>query len=612
MRDGAFGIARIPAGFYAAGMRNLFPSSRWIWFILAAATLLRLAYFREIRTRADFRFPGLDAGYHDYWARGLAFGQWAPPPGQPDPMIRTQPYFRPPGYPYFLAMVYRLMRGRYGLSRLVQFGLGVLNVWLAFWFARRWFGERPGWIAAALAATYWVFIYYEGELLEPVWLVTLLWGLLIALGEWQERRDSLWLLVAGAALGLAALVRPNALVFVPVLAIWLWWRLAAPGRAARAMVLLLAAAAVFILPVTLRNYLVARDVVLISSNGGINLLLGQDREAVANHASSDTGNWNCFNYPELLAQASAEAGHPLKASEASAWYARKARALIVGRPRETLKLLGLKTLLFWGPHEVANNKIEELERADSAVLRRLPVSFSLVLAWALVGIFSVFVRARGRPEEQRAVTVTVLAGWLLLAWFVSFLPFIAAGQYRAPVTPWLMVLAAVGLEETGRRLWRRERGAAIWLAGGLVVWAAVGINYAGYGLNDARWRLTRGVSLERSGALQKAEAEYRAALAANPDLEVVYGRMAVVLAMQERYAEALPWFEKAAAAQPSSVEARFNLGLALALGNRVPEAIPHFEFVLQAQPGHADARHNLIRAYEMTGRPEDARRWRAP
>ena len=111
------------------------------WLILAGilllGVLLRGAYLWERVQAPDFDSPGVDASFHDYWARGLAFGDW-PRRGSPgDPRISTTPYIRPPGYPHFLALVYRLLGKGYLGPRVVQMALGLANCLLAFLFARR-------------------------------------------------------------------------------------------------------------------------------------------------------------------------------------------------------------------------------------------------------------------------------------------------------------------------------------------------------------------------------------------------------------------------------------------------------------------------------------------
>ena len=67
--------------------------------ILAVGLALRLAYLSERREAPDFDQPTADAAFHDYWARGLATGDWTPPAGENDPEISRVPFLRPPGYP---------------------------------------------------------------------------------------------------------------------------------------------------------------------------------------------------------------------------------------------------------------------------------------------------------------------------------------------------------------------------------------------------------------------------------------------------------------------------------------------------------------------------------
>ena len=581
------------------------PLAKWlVGLMLGAATLVRILYFLEIRDRPDFSHPGLDAAYHDYWARGIAFSEWTPPPDQPDPLIRAHPYFRPPGYPFFLALVYRLTGGCPGPAHLAQFALGLLNIFLLWKFVRRWFGTPAALGSTLLACTYWGFVYYEGEWLEPTLLITLTWALLFALARWRDTPRLQWLFFAGLALGASALVRPNALLLAPLAAVWVLWIARPPCRkihTAFPSVMVLAAGTMLVIaPVTLRNALAGKDRVLISSNGGINLLFGQDRNAIVDHASDASGNWNCFQYPLLLAQASSEAGRPLKPSEASRGYAARARALMIAHPRETLRLLALKTLLFWGPIDVANNKVEELERRDSRVLSRLPIRFSFILATGLLGLLILLGR---RPSLPRATfEMAMLLAGLGIVYFLSFLPFIAAGQYRVPLIPLLMVPAGVGLAEIAQALaGRRWTAAGTGLLGGTLLWALVAPNYAGYILQPARFHLARGIAAERAGHLEEAESRYQAARHEGPGLAVAHDRLGILYARQNRLPEAISCFESAVAIDSASVETRFRLALAYSLAGRVENAIPLYESVLREHPGHSEARQNLATARRVTG-----------
>lgn len=576
--------------------------------ILAIAATLRTFYLFEIATLPEFNHPGLDAGYHDYWARGLAFGQWTPPEGQHDPELNRHPYFRPPGYPYFLALVYGLTGGHPAGIRVVQLLLGLVNVILAFLFVRRWGGLTAALVAAFISATYWTCIYYEGELLEPALLLTLTWCCFLTLGAWLRQPALPMAAWAGVTLGLFALCRPNALLFIPVAAAWLLIAARStglPGKKALLHALALgAAAALCIAPAAIRNWIVARDLVLISSNGGINLLMGQDAEAVANHASAETGAWNCFDYPRMIDQLSRETGRPLKASDASRHYTELAWERMLRNPRATLQLLQLKTLLFWGPREVSNNKIEELDRLHSRILRHLPIQFPWLVGTAACGLLLAFRRSRTEPQQTALLILLVLFAWV---YFLSFLPFIAAGQYRMPVLPVLTVFASCFIAEVVRLLQNRQPARAIgWLAGATLLCAAFSLNPTGYQVQPAKWHLARAIATERGGDFAAAEVEYRETIRLAPGLDIAHLRLGALLAREERVKEAIPFFRTALALHPGDPEAAFNLGLALAISGNLKEAIPLLEMVVEQQPAHADAHQNLANAYQLSGQPEKA------
>ncbi|MCX6349716.1 MAG: glycosyltransferase family 39 protein, partial [Candidatus Aureabacteria bacterium] len=189
-----------------------------IWIlaaVLAAGLSVRLLYLREIMGRPDFTHPEVDGAYHDYWARGIATGDWSVPGDYQDPLIRERAYFRPPGYAYALALVYSLFGHGYLVPRLMQMGLGLVSCLLAFLFARRWFGDRTGIVYTGLMAFYWIFIYFESKLLDAVVDVFFTVLLLLLLADWLGKVSFRSGLIRGAVLSLFSLFRPNVLLFWP-------------------------------------------------------------------------------------------------------------------------------------------------------------------------------------------------------------------------------------------------------------------------------------------------------------------------------------------------------------------------------------------------------------
>src|SRR5262247_3609434 len=104
--------------------------AEWIGLgaILLGGLLIRASYFSEIVRAPDFAAPPADGGYHDYWARALVTGNWTPPEGQADPEVQKRPFARPPGYPYFLALIYALGGPDFQRPRVVKMAIGLASV----------------------------------------------------------------------------------------------------------------------------------------------------------------------------------------------------------------------------------------------------------------------------------------------------------------------------------------------------------------------------------------------------------------------------------------------------------------------------------------------------
>jgi 4-amino-4-deoxy-L-arabinose transferase-like glycosyltransferase len=570
----------------------------WLAVILLAGLVLRGLYLRECAAKPDFARPIRDAAYHDYWARGLVTGDWTPPHNLPDPQLNRTPYFRPPGYPYFLAAIYRLFGVSPWAPRIVQLLLGVVNALLAFALGRRWFDEKTGLLFAAFMSFSWIFIYFECELLPPVLLVTFTLLTMYALGLLAERDRPGIALAAGGVLGWYALFLPNALLFAPVAAGWVAWR----TRRVRSALAFAAGVALALAPATIRNYAVSREFVLISANGGINLFFGNnDQSNGVDPSGPGVGAWSCFEYPDIVRRIEQEQGSKLSYRAADAYFVRRAWTFVKEQPARALRLTARKACLFWGPREVGNEKDDESERAHSVLLRNLPFPFPLVLAFALVGAGLLVGEGRGRPPGA------ALAGALIGTIFLSYLPFFVAARYRVPILPLLLLFAAHAVERFDFFVTHRQTGRLLrWLAAGAVFYAIAAADFGLYVSRTNRWHSDRGIALANGERWEDAAAEFRLAAESDPRDFMARYHLATALARLDRpeeaaveYAESLRW-------QEDFDDAHVGFGKVLAVRGRVDEAMREFSRATAINPRHAEAWACLGAAHAGQGRFEES------
>lgn len=592
--------------------------------ILAAGALVRGLYLNEIRSNPDFASPAVDAGFHHYWASALATGDWTPPHNNPDPGISNTPYLRPPGYPYFLSLIYVLAGPGFIGPRVVQMGLGLLNCALAFVIGRRWYGRSVGLIWAGFMSLYWAFIYFEGELHATVLLIFLLLSMVYLLGRWTERMALPYAVFAGGLTGLAALVRPNALLLLLVVPVWMLVAAQRRGLGRKGVVapcaLILGAIAV-VSPATIRNYLVARDFVLISANGGVNLFIGNNEDATGVCATDIPGIGRfhtCFDYPALVASLERKEGRPLEYSEVSSYFRDRAAFFIKNKPTAFLRLTLRKALLFWGPTEIGHNKELHYERRFSNVLSRLPGDFPTVLATALAGGVMFFIISRrrrrgGQPETdawERHPEISVLMILVILTLFFSVLPFFVAGRYRVPVIPFLLAFAAYGTCSVVRfAVARRWQRAVCWVSA-----CAVGcfiLRWPGLSIEPdlARWHYEQGASYERVRDHERAMDEYSKAIEIVPDEPTWLLAAAHLLRRTGRLEEAAGHLRRVLAlrhVQSCIADAHLALARVSAQQGRTDQAVVHYRESLRADPDAVAVRMELAAFLRKSGRVEEA------
>jgi 4-amino-4-deoxy-L-arabinose transferase-like glycosyltransferase len=476
--------------------------------VFAVALALRVGHVLALRDSPYFARPVLDAETYYWAARALAAGEgWA-----------EAVYWQPPGYPYVLAALLRLAGPGFLAPRLVQAVLGALTAALTCAIGTRVFGRAVGLGAGLVVALYGVLIYYDGELLAPSLAVCLQMATLYCAAQAPAERGGRGWLATGLLGGLTAVVNAPALVLLSILAI------AARRRAGW----LLLGAAIAIAPVTLRNWTEGGELVLISSNTGINLYLGNNPRYDATVGMRPGRDWQALVRAPRLHGVSG-------AGPASRFFVERVTAYAAREPVGFLLLQARKLRLLVGGAEIPRNQELYPARAWSPVLRvllwkvpGLAFPFGLLLPLAAVGLGVAWRRA---PVLAASV---VLLGLAVAAFFVT-------GRYRAPLVPLLALFAAAGVRWAAVEASVRARVAAGVVAVAVYLLANLGQGPMPLRMNsDAEQGLAHW--LEREGRGPEAFALYeRLAREAPSSFDAWYGvaQLARVLGQPAEAAAAL-------------------------------------------------------------------------
>ncbi|MEK7349030.1 MAG: glycosyltransferase family 39 protein [Candidatus Eisenbacteria bacterium] len=415
--------------------------------VAALAFALRLLYLSGAAQSPLYQHPALDGRVNDEAARALARG--VAEPGISVGGMAThdagapQPYFRPPGYAHFLAMVYKVAGHDLHAARVAQAGVGAMAVLLLGLLGASLWDARAGVAGALLAALYGPAIYFDGELVSASLELALAALALWLLVEGEKRRSAAWLGAAGLALAAGVVTRPTVLPFAAVAVVWLLWR----RLPAHAVALFVAAALSLPVAATIRNAVVARDPVFVASQGGINFYIG-------NHARADgttpsvpgLGSGVTATYEAPFREASRLAGRPLRASEVSAFWFSQGLQFWRDYPREAVALYAKKLAMVWNRRELPNTQDQAFFAPFHSWLFRGPwlPGFALLAPIALVAAW--FERKRATPLLLFGASLTAVTA----AFFVC-------DRFRLPLAVVVVPLAGRGVLGAWDA-WRAGRG----------------------------------------------------------------------------------------------------------------------------------------------------------
>jgi len=294
-----------------------------------------------------------------------------------------------------------------------------------------------------------------------------------------------YLLLAGVALGVAALGRPNLLILPPVLAVWLYLRArpsgpqrqtasVAGGRSWRPALLLMLGAVIVVAPVTLRNARVGGTFVPVSANLGVNLWAGIRPGADGVSPVQIGVAWD-----DLQLQCNAAGAKGAAAS--SRFLTRQSLKQVGADPLRAIGLVLKKAVVLVGAHEGRNNIGAAFLAREQGLflLGRWWPGFWLIGPFALLGVAgALWPRLLGgkRGSPQQVVLLLYLAALAIVV-----LPFFVNARFRMPLLPVLALYASYGFWRLAVQLRTGGRRANMAAAAVLLV-AFIGMNFDWFGL----------------------------------------------------------------------------------------------------------------------------------
>ena len=253
------------------------PDPRWLLLIFLMALAARVGWILLSPVT-----PASDAAYYDQAARDLAAGKGYLMGGRPTA-------YWPVGFPAFLAGVYWLVGYSVAAAQVCQALLGASTAVLAAMLGARVFGPAAGHLAGLLLAVSPNDASYAAVLLsEPLFTTLLVAALLLLLPSglssgYLAAGDLARHAAAGVLLGLAAHVRPVVLLLPIALGAWRWWQGGRVPRALGLYAVVLIAMGLTLSPWVARNWTVLGHPVVVSTNGGVNMWIGNNPRATGKY-----------------------------------------------------------------------------------------------------------------------------------------------------------------------------------------------------------------------------------------------------------------------------------------------------------------------------------------
>ncbi|NQU74157.1 MAG: tetratricopeptide repeat protein [Candidatus Omnitrophica bacterium] len=528
----------------------------------------------------------LDSADYDKWAMDIARGDWT----------GKSVFYGMPFYPYFLGVVYFLFGHFLFAARLTQILIGSVNCLLLYWLAKRIFGNAVGIVAFLACALFELLIFYDNMIISTS-LITFSYLIILNLiFSFDKKPTVLKMCLIGISVGTSCLMAANILMFVLVFIFWIsfWLFKTDKKKAIGYSSVFLIAVSLAILPVTLRNYLVSKDFVLITAHGGLNFYLGNN--PLADGANVDLPFLSSGSKDMIIdsvAFAERSVGKDLKASEVSRFWFNKGTEFIKDNPAKFFGLIFRKLRLFLMGYEMSDIFLVSFYSSHMPFIKffgYLPFKFNLIFPLGILGL----IISAGELRKRRFLSVCYL---FLASYIFSTIFFLVHTRYKLPIAPIMLIFSAYFVVYLFENTKKGKYNSVIVCIVGLAILYPVLNNkrlYNEYKPNLAASCVFLGDHLLSKGSVDAAIEEFKKATKLEPRRAEAYNMLGLGYLTKGDMENAEKELKKAIELKPSLVPAYNNLGEVYINSGKPQKALKYFEKSLWLDPSQASL-NQLIR-----------------
>lgn len=553
--------------------------TKYLMFIALLALILRLAFVIETQNTPVFENLFSDAQIYNNWAKGIVHsGDW----------VGNGPYFMAPAYPYFIAVVYSIFGESTELIRIIQVLLSTISIFFIYLIGRNLVSKSVGYISAGIAAIYSIFIFYSGSILSEtlqLFFYLILYLLLTNKEKHTDYKHWLWI---GFLIGIAALFRGNILLFVPAILIWLLIHSRKNEQIKKVFfkltLFLIIGTSIPILPVTIRNYTVSNEFILLTSNGGINFFLGNNPFAQGVFSAPADFDF----YSDLAGHRYAERnlGKKLTEGEASSFWFGKGLEYIKSFPMESFFKTLKKTFLFFEADENPQSSIMSIQffKDEFSKVLHLPlISFQFIWILALMGITISIIR------KEKFSVIYLFIGVYVFATALFFIN----GRFRIALTPLLIFFAAYFIVELFNIIKEKKLSELKIPLYIVILYSFVSAFFVPkFMFNDSDAFINLGTAYFEKQDYDKSLFYLRKAVQLKED-PVAYIAIGNNYAVRKDVKLALDAYQKAININPNLPIAHINIGLLYSQSGNLEIALRAFNRAIEIDPFYADAYRNV-------------------